>query len=378
MALSTSLYPPHKDNRLKLSSLLSPPETRQGDSFHSPMSQTMNRSPLSSFSSEIAPTRMQSIIYQSSSKGLDSKESLLLSPPISPLTAGGKDSARGPVENNDRDPQLFDSDRPTAEDFTLFPSEHFDPQHEAIVSQHISKSQDADPASRPTKEEYLLFVSTVAKNYNRDPQAWMRREREILSKYKPFRVVKPSASTNGLRRIAPAPSSGPRKSKPAVAIPRIPRAARQKRTPQVQVLDSFEQTNSPTPKAPRPAVNRDDVDYHSLPDFSPNAFATLRDNKSLKADWKGQMLDLSTDPDRHLLHPAEVTLAATLRLSCATYLCSKRRIFISRIDALRIGKEFRKTDAQQACKIDVNKASKLWSAFERVGWFNRDFFQKYI
>jgi len=41
---------------------------------------------------------------------------------------------------------------------------------------------------------------------------------------------------------------------------------------------------------------------------------------------------------------------------------------------LRIGKEFRKTDAQQACKIDVNKASKLWTAFDKVGWFKKDFF----
>src|SRR4030095_11349090 len=91
--------------------------------------------------------------------------------------------------------------------------------------------------------------------------------------------------------------------------------------------------------------------------------------KGLKADWKGQMLDLSNDPDRHVLDPAEVGLAATLRLSCATYLCSKRRIFEARLNALRIGKEFRKTDAQQACKIDVNKASKLWTAYEKVGWF---------
>ena len=90
------------------------------------------------------------------------------------------------------------------------------------------------------------------------------------------------------------------------------------------------------------------------------------------------MLDLSNDPDRHLLHEAEVNLAATLRLSCATYLCSKRRIFQARIEALRIGKEFRKTDAQQACKIDVNKASKLWSAYEKVGWFRKEYFEKYL
>ncbi|KAJ9655557.1 hypothetical protein H2201_008782 [Coniosporium apollinis] len=346
-----------------------------GDSFHSPTSQMLSRSPLSSFSSESAPTRMQSVFCQSSPRGLDSKQSLLLPPPISPLATEEKDNVRGPGENDDLDPPLFDSDGSTVEDMPLFPSEHVDPQHEATVSQYINRNRGNDPTSRPTKEEYLLFISTVAKNYNNDPQAWLRRQREILSMYQPFRVVKPSAPTNGLRRLAPAPSSGPRKSKPVVAIPHIPRARRQKRTPQVQVWDSFEQTSSPTPKGPRPAVNRDDVYYRSLPDYSPNAFTTLPDNnKSLKADWKGRMLDLSTDPDKHMLHPAEVNLAATLRLSCATYLCSKRRIFMARMDAMCIGKEFRKTGAQQACRIDVNKVSKLWSAFDRVGWFDKKFF----
>jgi hypothetical protein len=90
------------------------------------------------------------------------------------------------------------------------------------------------------------------------------------------------------------------------------------------------------------------------------------------------MLDLSQDPDRHHLSPAELSLASTLRLSCATYLCSKRRIFEARVRALRIGKEFRKTDAQQACKIDVNKASKLWTAYDRVGWFDSEHFQQYL
>jgi hypothetical protein len=48
------------------------------------------------------------------------------------------------------------------------------------------------------------------------------------------------------------------------------------------------------------------------------------------------------------------------------------------VRALRIGKEFRKTDAQQACKIDVNKASKLWTAYDRVGWFDSEHFQQYL
>jgi hypothetical protein len=90
------------------------------------------------------------------------------------------------------------------------------------------------------------------------------------------------------------------------------------------------------------------------------------------------MLDLSNDPDRPLLAQNELSLAATLRLSCAIYLSSKRRIFEARVKALKIGKEFRKTDAQQACKIDVNKASKLWTAYERVGLFDNKHFEQFL
>jgi hypothetical protein len=95
-------------------------------------------------------------------------------------------------------------------------------------------------------------------------------------------------------------------------------------------------------------------------------------------DWKGQPIDLSKDPHARLLHPDEVALAGNLRLDCATYLTSKRRIFERRLQCLKTGKEFRKTDAQQACKIDVNKASKLWTAFDKVGWLDAHWVRKYI
>jgi hypothetical protein len=79
-----------------------------------------------------------------------------------------------------------------------------------------------------------------------------------------------------------------------------------------------------------------------------------------------------------LLHPDELILASNLRLDCATYLTSKRRIFLRRLECARIGKEFRKTDAQQACKIDVNKASKLWQAYDRVGWLDIQWMREYM
>jgi hypothetical protein len=237
--------------------------------------------------------------------------------------------------------------------------------------------------SKPAREDYELavsFVSTAYKSYNQNPLGWYLQEREFDERYgKRSRIEKKPAANKrpALKHLAPAPSS-----RQKVALPRVARAPRApaKRTPKNRVYDSFDQLPAAvSPRPPRPTTNRDDTDYNALPDFSPPIDTLPKGNsKVLKADWKGQVLDLSNDPDRHLLHEAELNLASTLRLTCATYLCSKRRIFQARIEALRIGKEFRKTDAQQACKIDVNKASKLWQAYEKVGWFKPDFFRSYV
>lgn len=110
----------------------------------------------------------------------------------------------------------------------------------------------------------------------------------------------------------------------------------------------------------------------SIPDYSPDAFATLPkgNTRCLKIEWKGQPMDLKGDPNLDKLHPAEVLLASTLRLPCNVYLDSKRRLFYEKVNRLRNGMPFRRTDAQKACRIDVNKASRLFAAFEKVGWLN--------
>ena len=53
-------------------------------------------------------------------------------------------------------------------------------------------------------------------------------------------------------------------------------------------------------------------------------------------------------------------------------------MFMRRLECIGIGKEFRKTDAQQACKIDVNKASKLWQAFDKVGWLDQKWMKPHL
>lgn len=254
------------------------------------------------------------------------------------------------------------------------------------MSMHMAQTNKK--VNQPTREEYLLalsFLSTLGRTYNRNPGAYMKRTREETEDqyWKAKRIcAKPGDKAESIR-IAPAPAKLPKRAiKAAPAVPAGPRVRRTpKPSPTVRLLLSPPKGRSATPDVRVPGTKRpEDTDFRALPDYSPPTSTLPKGNpKCLKADWASpNVLNLSTDPDRGLLHEAELNLAATLRLSCATYLCSKLRIFAARVNALRIGKEFRKTDAQQACKIDVNKASKLWTAFDKVGWFDPSHFKRYL
>ncbi|EPE36966.1 Homeo [Glarea lozoyensis ATCC 20868] len=293
-----------------------------------------------------------------------------LSPPVSPeSTASSPDSPASVT----RDPILFPTPD-TASVQSSQPPLFFEPDHQRLVAEHV-RARDSSvfrEASPPRPIDYQLaleFKSQIAKGYNANRKVWHMRELAQLKE--------DDALRQGGRRYTPiAPAfHGPRKSggrgtgtrvngngsvvKPHVRAPKPPR------------------DRQSTPDGGAKRVAREDKDFNSLPDYAPPLSSLPNKPNSLKVDWKGAPIDLKSDPHVHLLHPDEVALAANLRLDCATYLTSKRRIFIKRIEAFRINKEFRKTDAQQACKIDVNKASKLWAAFDKVGWLHQHWIEKY-
>lgn len=120
------------------------------------------------------------------------------------------------------------------------------------------------------------------------------------------------------------------------------------------------------------------VDWESLPDYSPSVDTLPASNKCLSTEWKGQPMDLSEDPSQDKLHPAELVLASILRLPCNVYLDLKRRLFMEKVARLKKGLPFRRTDAQKACRIDVNKASRLFASFEKAGWLKDEHFERYI
>ncbi|GME68622.1 unnamed protein product [[Candida] boidinii] len=150
-----------------------------------------------------------------------------------------------------------------------------------------------------------------------------------------------------------------------VSRPSTPR----KRKPTVKRVDS------PSVGSPAPTYN---FNYENIPDFSPSLDTLPNNSKCLKTEWKGQPMNLSSDPLCDKLHPAEITLASILRLPCNVYLDSKRRLFQEKVNRLKRGLPFRRTDAQKACKIDVNKASRLYASFEKVGWLKDHHFTSYM
>ncbi|KAI5463940.1 hypothetical protein BGZ63DRAFT_351487 [Mariannaea sp. PMI_226] len=315
------------------------------------------------------------------------KHPMPMSPPISPYSKPmSTETPVTPPAQTVKDPVLYPVED-NAHSSPLFTPAELE-NHRRIIDDHVrSRSQDSFADVQPPKQEdyelTLHFKTQVMKLYSRNPKAWLRQERAyleadkqrrrgvqryptLLPASKPVtkprvqrtdRVTKPQSGPRPIRSN-PGATSNPGPMRPAQSRPRV--------------------SATPEPSRRIVAPNREDKDFKSLPNYCPPLDSLPNRPNSLKVDWKGQPIDLSNDPHVNLLHPDEVTLAGNLRLDCATYLTSKRRIFERRLACLRNGKEFRKTDAQQACKIDVNKASKLWTAFEKVGWLDAEWVRTFL
>ncbi|KAI0465678.1 SWIRM domain-containing protein [Xylaria cf. heliscus] len=388
---------------LDISNLMSPPEPPKFESFaHSNGSNNVNAVSNTSMSIDN--------IVSDPRRLLASAVVPPLSPPISPATKPD-DHVMSGVATSAKDPILY-----PAHDVTSSPPQHplFVPDEvpeestdaRQIVDNHISTrpAQAFRCASPPKQEDYelaLSFKSQVMKKYEEDRKAWLQRERDQLildrraqAQHRQFKLprILPAAKPQPVRKEAQRvkPARAPKVTKPVVAAkptPTKPRPIRAGPGPSPvaagltkPIARAPSSTPDPTPRRGT-AQNRADDDFESIPDLCPpldSLNSKIGIISSLKVEWKTGTTDLTNDPHRHLLHPEELHLASSLRLTCAVYLTSKRRIFVQRLLCLERGKEFRKTDAQQACKIDVNKASKLWTAFDKIGWLDKAWVSKHL
>lgn len=373
-AIPTPSPVPMETKKCDISNLMSPPELPPYESFNS--SSPPSAKPVNNVKSRPGPNAP-------------------LSPPVSPFTKAShaigpldtvqpdnKDVILYPLADNSMSPPpapLFNHTLESIE--TIADTDRLVDEH--IASRPASLFREVQP---PRREEYklaLYFRSDVMSKFNQNPRGWLSQERELLRADRKHTSL--SRPIHRLPTILPA--SKPAAPRLPMIKPVIPSANRVEkiRSPKMKIQTqpprpiratpapgrgTIRVSATPEPRTRTVAPNREDKDFNSLPDYCPPLDSLPPKPNSLKVDWKGNALDLSKDPHAKLLHPDELHLAAGLRLDCATYLTSKRRIFMRRLECAKIPKEFRKTDAQQACKIDVNKASKLWTAYEKVGWLD--------
>ncbi|KAI1748966.1 SWIRM domain-containing protein [Xylaria castorea] len=388
---------------LDISNLMSPPEPPKLESFtHNTGSSNVN----------VANNTLMSIdTIVSDARRLLGSVVPPLSPPISPATKPDHHVMNN-VAMSTKDPILYpvhDITNSPPQQPLFVPEEVLEEPTDArrIVDDHVSArtAQFFRDASPPKQEDYelaLSFRSQVMTKCQENRKAWLQRERDQLisdrraqARHRQFKLprILPAAKPQPIRREVQRvkPARAPKVTKPAAAAkptPTKPRPIRAGPGPSTAAAGRLTKaiarapSSTPDPTSRRgTTANRADDDFDQLPDLCPPLDSL--DSKvgiisSLKVEWKTGTTDLTKDPNRHLLHPEELHLASSLRLTCAVYLTSKRRIFVHRLQCLERGKEFRKTDAQQACKIDVNKASKLWTAFDKIGWLDKAWVSKYL
>ena len=129
----------------------------------------------------------------------------------------------------------------------------------------------------------------------------------------------------------------------------------------------------------RPGRQQAEVaDYHLLPDYSPLLSSLPRNMKLDCPDISVHLLDLSDDPDRLMLHEAELQLASALRLNCRTYLYFKRQIFHAALESLQDGNLLKISETRKIIKGSNAKATGLFRAFNNAGWFQKSNFDRWI
>ncbi|EPS37456.1 hypothetical protein H072_8850 [Dactylellina haptotyla CBS 200.50] len=302
----------------------------------------------------------------------------ILSPPPSPFIArqiSEVPSDLGPSILN-RDPVLYDTPLSDENQRPLFdlPEPYQEPSGTVSKPSFVASRESFKTGTWPQRRELPApkFKSTAWQDCFRNPLEYYQRERAFLRQQlnsaKLLKSTKSAIPISSPKVATPAPkklhqrarSTGSEMTASPKDKVRIHRSTDNKVT-----KPKFSRQSKPV------TTTRKDVHYSTVEDVTPSADLLPDNPRCLHVDWSGAPLDISSDPDRHLLHKAEQHLASTLKLSCGQYLTQKRLIFLERVTRLRAGNTvFSRTHAQQVCHIDVNKASRLFAAFEKVGWLS--------
>lgn len=243
-----------------------------------------------------------------------------------------------------------------------------------------------------------------------DVKRYLEGEKARIGRMKLFKprtvVPVPVAVESPPRRTHKRTSSGNIRrivaSRPAPATSRSPRVRTsvdfQTSTRSTGPVDIIEVRTPKTPR-PRPASKvidpnappkiskgqRTDAEFEeALMETAARLYYPPSDNLDklgpnvMKVEWKSSKKNYGPQEYTRFqnlknvkFHPKEIDLAGTINMvHFAQYEESKRLIFKLWFKRKSEGLNFTKTHAQQAAHVDVNKASALWTAFDKVGWFS--------
>jgi hypothetical protein len=348
------------------------------------------------------------------------RDSQLMTPPFSPakvsdgpLARTGDDSLAFYLSKTPVDGPLFPEFGPIAAPSVLPPAK---PQYIEVVQGRGIKRTLVDPADESQVKRRAIeapagewFKARYVKHY--DQKRYLESQVALIGRMNLFRP----------RTVNVTPVSEPvvrraHKRGPSTTVKRRPNGVT--RSPRVRASVDFStstRANGPIAdsaievrqiKTPRPRPAPKVVDPNAPPkvskgqrtdpEFEEALAATASaifyppcDNldrlgpNAMKVEWKSSKKFYSPQEATRFqnlkdvkFHPKELDLAGTINMvHYAQYEESKRLIFQAWYERKAKGLNFTKTHAQQAAHVDVNKASALWTGFDKVNWFSDEAFR---
>ena len=368
-------------------------------------------------SPKVAPT-------DASLKAVAMRDSQLMTPPFSPAKVGdvvlqrsGDDSLAFYISKTGVDGPLFPDDvstLPTTLTNLLPPpkTKYVDiVQGRGIKRKLVEDTDESEPkrvAAGSGNGEWFVARYT----HHADMKRYLEAEKARVGRmklFKPRTVVTVAVNEMPFKRSHKRGSSGNIKR-----IRNVPIATRSPRvrssldfstsTRASGPLDSVIEVRQIKPPRPRPAPKvidpnappkvskgqRTDAEFEealvataSAIFYPPNDNLDKLGPNAMKVEWKSSKKFYAPQEATRFqnlkdvkFHPKEIDLAGTINMvHFAQYEESKRLIFQFWFERKSKNLSFTKTHAQQAAHVDVNKASALWTAFDKVNWFSDEAFR---
>lgn len=121
-----------------------------------------------------------------------------------------------------------------------------------------------------------------------------------------------------------------------------------------------------------------DAIIDSIPTFAPDMSHITHQSleKELKRVGFSTNRSLKDRAGLEMIDKDEVILVSSMKLSPYQYHDTKKRFFAEKARKTFLRTTFKKTDAQKACRVDVNKASKLYEIFQSCGLLKDELYTK--